>query len=41
MFVAAACKPDNTLTEGSPLGVEIAGLAPSEGTSEIQELEIP
>lgn len=41
MFGAAACKLDNKLTERSPLGVEISGLPPSKGISEIQELGIP
>lgn len=34
-FIAAACKPDNKL-EGSPPGLEISGLAPSEGICETQ-----
>lgn len=35
-FIAAACKPDNKLTERSPQGLELSILAPFESISEIQ-----
>lgn len=40
-FIAAACKPDKKPPEASPLGLDLPGLAHSEGISAIQLLGIP